>query len=180
MTAMHHNVIAIGTIRVYKMSFLTFHPYNHCSLLFSTHILLNLLVYFCCCVKFVAEPWHPKELKSLILPRHLHPFLKMFLSSKTIFSFQKPMLKNISRLKTSRWWRRDHLVLKIWKSMKNWSSCWERGCMRLNNVIKETNQSNGLDIYANVALRPFKDYTSYMQGKSINYSPSKINFLLHL
>lgn len=42
------------------------------------------------------------------------------------------------------------------------------GWSRLNCVIQETNQSIGLDYYANVAHRQFKDYTSYVRGKSID------------
>lgn len=47
-------------------------------------------------------------------------------------------------------------------------------------MIKETNKSTGLEFYANVALHSFKYYTSYVRGKNVNYSPSKINVLLHI
>ncbi|KAI5431551.1 hypothetical protein KIW84_035657 [Lathyrus oleraceus] len=52
--------------------------------------------------------------------------------------------------------------------------------LSLNSMINETNKSIGLEFYANVALRQYKDYTSYVRGKSINYNPSRINYLLHL
>lgn len=128
MVTMHLNTVAMGVLRAYKILFLAFHSYNNFSLLFSTHFLLILLAYFCCCccVKFVAKPWNPKEVESLKLPHHLYLILKILISSQTIFSFHKPVLKNISRLKISRWWKREHLMLKTWKAMKNLSSCWRR------------------------------------------------------
>lgn len=56
----------------------------------------------------------------------------------------------------------------------------ERGYMTLNNIIKETNKSIGLEFYAHVDLRMFKGYTSYVQGMSIDYNSFRINALLHI
>lgn len=56
----------------------------------------------------------------------------------------------------------------------------ERGWMTLNSMINEAYKSIGLEFYSNVSLCPFKDYTSYVQCKSLDYSPSRINALLYI
>lgn len=50
----------------------------------------------------------------------------------------------------------------------------------LNALIKEINQSIGFEFYANASYRNFKDYTSYVRDKFIDYSYIAINCLLRL
>lgn len=47
---------------------------------------------------------------------------------------------------------------------------YERGWTTLNDLIKETNKSIRLEFFADVIFCQFKDYTSYVKGKSIDYS----------
>lgn len=53
----------------------------------------------------------------------------------------------------------------------------ERGWMRLDILIKETNKSIELELFTNVAFHPHNDFIYYVR---IDYRPSVINYLLHL
>lgn len=56
----------------------------------------------------------------------------------------------------------------------------ERGWTRLNSLIQEANQYIGLEFYKNYARRPFKEYTSYVIGKTIDYISARNDNLLGL
>lgn len=53
--------------------------------------------------------------------------------------------------------------------------CW----VSFNNWIREANENISLEFYANATFGEVGIYTSYVQGKYINYSPSAINSLFN-
>lgn len=46
-----------------------------------------------------------------------------------------------------------------------------RGWAYLNKMIKETSETIGFEFYVNAYNRESCEYTSYVRGKSINFSP---------
>lgn len=55
-----------------------------------------------------------------------------------------------------------------------------KGIISFNNLIHEMNKSIDLKFYVNMAFGDVNSYTSYVQGKYIDYSPYTINSLFNL
>lgn len=56
----------------------------------------------------------------------------------------------------------------------------QRHWVSFNNLIREANKNTSLEFYANATFSEVGTYTSYVQGKYVDYSPSAINFLFNL
>lgn len=139
-----------------KMS-IAFHPYNP---LFSTHLIHICTCNFCVllfknCCRVIA----PKKSRlSQAFTSCAPPPQDAALFPNYLFSSQANV-ENYLKIK-------DFKVVKILEGFEELCIMLEeRGWMRLNSMINETNQSIGSEFYANVVMHPFKDYTCYVQGK---------------
>lgn len=56
----------------------------------------------------------------------------------------------------------------------------ERQGVSFNNLIQDTNKFIGSKSFSNSVFYPHNEFTSYVRGKHINYSPYVMNSLLNL